>query len=247
MATLTRDAILNRALDMIAAPALNFNDRPSATIVSTAISIMWLQDALNLFYDEFPWAQTLKTASVTLAAAANTFTPPADFIMDVRDGLYLPSSTTGGPLRLQRTPYGQLLARVIFTDTTSAGQGIPKRYTVLSPTSIQYYPTADVAYAATIAYYARPAVLSATTVPVSFPSDLPLIEYVRLRGLEWIRAIDNGSALKYVLGQIADLRKSGLGFEPEDSTIAFDPDQFIPGGSASGTASGWMGPFSTKP
>jgi hypothetical protein len=247
MATLTRDAILNRALDMVAAPALNFNDRPNATIVSTAVSIMWLQDALNLFYDEFPLMQLVKLASVTLAAGASTFTPPSDFIYDVRDGLFLPSSTPNGPLRLQRTTYQQLLARVIFTDTTSAGQGVPKRYAIMSPTVIQYWPTADVAYAAKLAYYARPASLAATDIPVTFPSDLPLVEYVRLRGLEWIRAIDNGSALKYVLSQIADLRKSGLGFEPEDSTIGFDTDQFIPGGSASSVMSGWMGPFSTKP
>jgi hypothetical protein len=238
MATLTRDQILNRALDMVAAPALNTNDRPAGTIVSTALSIQWLQDAINLFADEFPWAQMVATTSVVIPTTG--LVPlPSDFIIDVRDGLYIVSGGTVQGRRLRRLSYQKMLDRVVFL----VAVGSPMRYTVLPP-NLQIWPTTrDQSYTATLAYYARPSILSASAVTV-FPSDLPLIEYVRLRGLEWIRAVEMGSALKYVQQQIADLRKSGLGMEPEDDTIPFDKDQFIQMGDATSTT--WLGPLSNQ-
>ncbi len=238
MATLTRDQILGRALDMVAAPALNNNDRPAGTIVGGALTIQWLQDALNLFADEFPWAQMLTTAAIVIPTTA-IVALPADFIIDVRNGIYIAAGTsTASARRLIRTSYQKMLSGIVGTP----GVGAPTRYTVLPP-NIRFWRTPDVSYPAVLAYYARPAVLGASGVPI-FPSDLPLIEYVRLRGLEWVRAVEMGSALKYAQQQIADLRKAGLAHEPEDDTIPFDPDQFIPMGDSGGLS--WLGPFSNQ-
>src|SRR5260370_5401545 len=127
MASLTRDPILGRALDMIGAPALNDNDRPAGTIVSTALSIGWLQDALNLFADEFPWAQMIAKQSITIAPSA-VVALPADFILDVRNGIYLPVGgiTPGG--RIRRTSFQKFLSY----STSLVGPGSPRRYCVVS-------------------------------------------------------------------------------------------------------------------
>lgn len=236
MATLTRDVLLGRALDMIGAPSLNNNDRPAGTIVATALSLSWLQDALNLLADEFPWAQMVASASVSLTASA-VLTLPADFILDVRDGLYIPSAGSVAAVRLRRLAYQKLVNLQVY----QPGTGTPRRYTALPPV-MQLWPIPNQTYAAKLLYYARPAALGASSIPV-FPSDLPLIEYVRYRGLEWIRSAPEGAALTYLQKQIADLRRSDLGFEPESDTIPFDQDQFIPMGDPS--SSGWMGPFSS--
>lgn len=238
MATLTRDQILNRALDMVAAPSLNNNDRPAGTILSTALSVQWLADAINIFAEEFPWAQALASASISIPPSASV-TLPADFILDVRDGITIAQNQPGGPLRLRRLSFQKYLDRQVMVP----GTGVPTRYVVVPPV-VRFWRTPDATYSATLNYYQRPTTLSAGSVPV-FPTDLPLIEYVRLRGLEWVRAVDAGSALKYAQQQIADIRKSGLAHEPEDDTIPFDRDQFIPAGDPNYTTA-WLGPFSNQ-
>lgn len=238
MATLTRDVLLGRALDMLGSPALNNNDRPAGTIVATAMTIGWLQDALNLLADEFPWAQNVKSAAVSLTASA-VLTLPADFILDVRDGVSIPAGTANSALRLRRLAYQKLVNLQVYR----TGTGVPKRYTCMGQTQMQVWPTPDQTYAGTLRYYARPAALASNGIP-TFPSDLPLVEYVRYRGLEWIGKEKPGAALLYLQSQIADLRKSDLGFEPESDTIPFDGDQFIQMGDVGYTT--WMGPFSNQ-
>jgi hypothetical protein len=230
--------ILGRALDMVGAPALNTNDRPAGTILSTALSVGWLQDILNLMAEQFPWAQAIKTATLVISAQAVPY--PADFILDVRDGVYLMNSAnpTVPNQRIRRLPYQQMLNRMVALPTA----GVPTRYTVLPP-NISFWRTPDITYTATLAYYARPSVETAGTI-ATFPDDVTLIEYVRFRALEWIRAVDPGSALKYAMGRIAAFRKAGLGYEPEDTTIPFDSDQFIQMGDLSATS--WLGPLSNQ-
>lgn len=241
MATLTRDTILGRALDMVGSPALNNNDRPAGTILATALSVGWLADFVNLLAEHFPWAQALATANVTIPTTG-VVPLPSDFILDVRNGLYLLNSAnpTTQNQRLTWTSYQKMLDRLVSIPTT----GAPSRYTVLPP-NLRVWKTPDITYQAVLAYYARPAVASASTV-FTFPDDITLIEYVRLRGLEWIREAktETGAALKYAEARVADFRKAGLGHEPEDDTIAFDRDQFITMGDQSSAQ--WLGPFSNQ-
>src|SRR6266851_96647 len=167
---------------------------------------------------------------------------PADFILDVRDGLYLlnTSNPTTNNARLRRLSYQKMLSRLVTVPTA----GVPVRYTVLPP-NIRVWRTPDISYNAVLAYYARPAVGVSSTV-FNFPDDVTLIEYVRLRGLEWIREAktEAGAALKYAEGRVADFRKAGLGHEPEDDTIPFDGDQFIV--MADQSSAQWLGPFSNQ-
>ncbi len=242
MATLTRDVILGRALDMIGAPALNANDRPAGTILSTALTVGWLADFANLLAEQFPWAQAIKTAAVVIPTTGIINTVPADFILDVRNGLYLLNSQnpTTQNQRLTRTSYQKMLDRLVSIPTV----GAPSRYTVLPP-NIQVWKQPDITYNAVLAYYSRPAVASGSTI-FTFPDDITLIEYVRIRGLEWVRdpKADPGEALKYAASRIAAFRKAGLGHEPEDDTIPFDRDQFI--AMVDQSSAQWLGPFSNQ-
>ena len=241
MATQTRDVILGTALDMIGSPALNANDRPAGSIVATALSVAWLRDILNLLAEQFPWAQAVKVASVSIPTSG-LVTLPADFILDVRNGLYLLNSAnpTTQNQRLTRTSYQKLLDRLVSVPMV----GAPSRYGVVGSV-IQVWKTPDIAYSAQLAYYSRPAVEISSTV-AAFPDDVTLIEYVRLRGLEWVRddKTPPGTALKYAYSQVAKWRKSGLGYEPEDDTIPFDRDQFIAMGDQSSAQR--LGPFSNQ-
>lgn len=254
MATLQRDQILNTALDLVGAPSLNTNDRPSSTILNTsqadgrptALTVGWLRDILNVFAERYPWAQYIKTATITIAGGTATFTAlPSDFILDVRDGIYLPAQGATAAIRLMRTSWQKMIDRQVYI----VGPGAPKRYTILNPGStgitpnVQIWPTPDVNYTATLAYYSRPSVLNPTDVP-AFPSDEVLIEYIRIKGLEWVRAVELGSAQKYAEARLADVRKAGLGFEPEDDTIPFDRNQFLLAGDPNSWS--WLGPFSNQ-
>lgn len=230
MNRLTRDSILNRALDMVDSPSLDEKDRPAGTIVSTALSIGWLQDALDLWHNRFPWAGIVTSTPVTFAVGNDTVALPPTFIMDVREGVLI---TTAGKLRrLGRWP----LQRFVTYNLHRSTPGQPERYVILPP-NLRVWPTPDVAYSGTLWYYSLPAVLAAGTVP-NFPSDWVLVEYVRLRGQEWIDKVPPGTALKYAEDRIRGLLASGLGHEPEDDAIPLDRDRY---GAQGGTRWEWMG------
>lgn len=226
---LNRDQILVRGLDMVDSPSLDTKDRPSGAIIAGALSVGWLQDALDLFHNEFPWAGTVKSTAITLDTTG-LVSVPADFILDVRNGITLPAPNQR---RLARLPLQKLISYQL-ADTTA---GVPRGYTVTEP-DLRIFPMPDKSYSATLWYYALPTVLSANTLP-KFPSDWVLVEYVRLRGLEWLQKIAPGSAMAYAREQIAALRKSGLAGEPEDDEIPLDPLRFRPAGPSAPWD--WMG------
>ena len=61
MNRLTRDQIINRALDLADSSVLDAKDRPSnPTIEIDAISLKWLQEALDLFAKRFPFSLNLR-------------------------------------------------------------------------------------------------------------------------------------------------------------------------------------------
>jgi hypothetical protein len=95
----------------------------------------------------------------------------------------------------------------------------------------------DAPYQATLWYYQVPAALGPTTVP-QFPSDWLLIEYVRLRGREWVNAVPPGTAMEYARKEIGRLRQAGLAGEPEDDTLPFDERRFLTGNAG---PTDWMG------
>ena len=224
----TRDAIIDRALDMLDSPTLNAKERPGGVLTGT-MAVGWLQDALDLFHHEFPWQGVVKKLAVTLDTTG-LLTLPSDFVLDVRDGLVI-----AGHGRLMRTS----LQRFITLQITTATSGDVARY-VVRPPQIEVLPMPRANTAATLWYYSLPAVMTANVLP-NFPSDWLLIEYVRLRGREWHNMLPPGSAVAYAREEINRLRIAGLANEPEDDRIPLDRETFVrPGGR-----NDWMGGTTT--
>lgn len=225
---LTRDALLLRALALIDSPRLDEKDQPtSGTITSTALSIGWLQDALDLAHNLFPMSALLTSATFNITAGTATYTIStitSTFVLDFKDGILLPSDKG----RLRRKAFNALLD--IPTGSTTRDK--PTMYGIQNGTLVlRPVPSEDLT-AATLYYYSLPAVLSASTVP-SFPSDLILVEYIHLRGKEWIREVPPGTAESYLIAAVGRLQKAGLGSEAEiDDQIGIDRHTFPGGGTA---------------
>jgi hypothetical protein len=221
---LNRDQILIRALDLLDSSALDAKDRPSGTIVSTALTIGWLQEALDYFHKKFPYASTIATASLAIGEGTVTVAQPADMILDYRNGIVLANDEG----RLQRRSLSHLLNRPI------AQVGPPSLY-ALRGNVIHLWPKPNKAYNATLYYYQLPATLAAGTIP-SFPDDSVLTDYVWLKGREWHKDASPGSARAYAEQVVKSLQASGLGPEAEEDEISLDPAFVTRGGPAD-----WMG------
>jgi len=211
---LNRDDILNNALDDMDSSVLNEKDRPNGIIVANALSIKWLQQALDRFHKKFPFAADIKSVTLNILENDNTFVLPGDYILDYKDGVLLDDDEG----RLRRRTLSFILNQTQGT-TASPHRSVPKIYAPRGGTLVaDFYPRADKAYTATFHYYALPSVLVDNTVP-SFPDDAILVEYVWLKAREWHRAAPPGTALQFANQQIADLQKSGIGIEAEEDEI----------------------------
>lgn len=234
---LTRDEILIEALDLVDSPRLDEKDRPAgaSTIDSTALSIRWLQRGLDLAHNLYPWQGELKTATFTLVAGTGSYsiaTIASDFVLDFKNGIVLPDDKG----RLRRTALNLLLD---FKTSTSS-QSQPQRYSIHNNLFV-VRPIPRESFASTVLYYySLPSVLTGSVVP-HFPSDMLLVEFVHLRGREWLREIEAGTAEKYLIDACARLQKSGLGPEAEiDDTITLDRDVFPGGGTVYDEGDGWF-------
>jgi hypothetical protein len=221
---LNRDQILIRALDLLDSSALDAKDRPNGTIVSTALTIGWLQEGLDYFHKKFPFASTVATAPLSIGEGVVTLAQPADLILDYRNGILLANDEG----RLQRKSLSYVLNRPIGT------VGAPTVY-ALRGSVIHLWPKPNKPYNATLYYYQLPTVLAAGVVP-SFPDDSVLTDYVWLKGREWHKDAAPGSARAYAEQVVRSLQASGLGSEAEEDEIPFDSSFMSKGGPAD-----WMG------
>jgi hypothetical protein len=191
---------------MINSPTFDAEDKPQGVLKPAAMSIGWLQEALDLFHHEFPFMGTMKKFPIVLISEMLPL--PADFILDVRDGLVILEK---GIVR-QRD-----FRQMIDLWTLNPRPSVPEAY-IIQPPNLSLIPTPDQPYGAILWYYALPAELQPYTVP-QFPSDLILVEYVRLRANEWIRRDAPGTALAYAEVRIQPLHASGLLGEAEPSEV----------------------------
>jgi len=216
---LNRDEILNRALDLADSAVLDSKDRPEGIIVTTALSITWLQEALDYFHKKFPFQAALVTTPVTISENDITITLPADFIQDYKDGILLDDD--GG--RLIRRGLSELLNRSRGT-TASPVRGTPDIYAIRGGL-IEFAPKAQKAFTGTLYYYKLPAVITESQIP-NFPDDFILVQYVWIKAQEWHRVVGTGSALQFANDRIADLQKSGIGNEAEEDVIPLAAERF---------------------
>ena len=206
-------------------PELDQHDRPTAgTIDSGAFSINWFQRCLDEMHQEFPWAGTVTSTTGTVSALNTASAAPADFILDVRDGLMLNvQSTTKSLIRRDFSDIVQFQARNNQGGTPVTSQ--PALYCFRGRT-LSLDITPDQSYTYTLWYYQMPSVLAGSDTP-NFPSDHVLVDFVYLRALEWARKVPQGSAMKYLREvEIPALRTAGLNQEPESDHIPLDRQQF---------------------
>ena len=219
---------------MTDSPTLNSKERPTGVVASTAMCIGWLQDGLDYFHHRFPFGAAIKTVALVWVTSQETYALPTDFIQDYRDGIIL--ATDKG--RMIRKGLGSLLD---LTKDTEGQFGKPAWYAIVA-NKVYIRPLPSSAYNGTVAtlyYYSLPAVLASGDVP-TFPSDIVLVRYAYLRGLEWTRAVPPGSAEQYAESVIASLQKSGIGLEAEDDHIPLDRSRF-PGSRVGSDPDSWMG------
>ncbi|KKK60596.1 hypothetical protein LCGC14_3022770, partial [marine sediment metagenome] len=126
---LNRDTILGRGLDLADSSALDDKDRPLGTIVSGALSITWLQEAIDLFAKRFPFSLNLAESTISISENDTSFSVPSDFIIDYRNGVVLAEDAG----RLLRRSLNFLLNRSIGT-TASPVKGPPSYYAVRGST-----------------------------------------------------------------------------------------------------------------
>lgn len=217
---LDRDTIINRALDLADSSVLDAKDRPSSpTIVSGALSITWLQEAIDLFAKRFPWSLNITDKAITIAENDTSFTVPSDFIIDYRNGIVLDEDQG----RLLRRSLNTLLYRAVGL-TASPVRGTPEIYAVQG-TTIKFSPKAIKEFTGILYYYSLPNTLSGTTVPF-FPDDYILVHYVWIKAQEWHRIVPIGVALQYAEDRIKDLQKAGIGLEAEPTEVELDRGTF---------------------
>lgn len=234
MNRMVRDQILHAGLDMIDNAWLDAHDRPGGVdspLMDNALTIQWLQQGLDRFVREFPWMGAVTTATLTLPTSGS-LPVPTDYILDVRDGMIVPTKQT----RLYRLASLQQYIRSQVVPQGAAS--CPHAYIVQHQT-IRLVPVPQTALSATFWYYALPAALDANDIP-SFPDDFTLSEYIRLRGLEHCRVMQPGTAQQYIAAQIVQLKQAGLGGEPEADEIELDRRHFLPG-PLDYYGAGWMG------
>jgi len=217
---LDRDTIINRALDLADSAVLDAKDRPSNPVLATgALSISWLQEALDLFAKRFPFSNNITTSVVSVAINDSSFAVPSDFIQDYKNGI-LWDENEG---RMTRRGLNALL-NVSLGTTASPHQSIPDIYAVKG-TTIEIRPKSNKARTGTLFYYQLPSILASATVPF-FPDDYILVHYVWIKAQEWHRVVPIGSALQYAEDRIKDLQRSGIGNEAEATEIELDPLTF---------------------
>ena len=243
MGRYTRDEICLQGLELASCPGLTKQDAPGGILDPNAKSIKWLQNALDYFHRKYPFASDILDVDLTIQVnnvdAVLTADPtkylPTDFIVDVRDGIDV--TFNGAFSQIFRKDY-----RTWRLKNQASQSGLAQRpeiYTRLN-NRIKVLPKVSEPLSAVLHYYALPAVLE-TDSPVPFPDEWILIEFIRLKALEWVRTIELLTAQKYLDIALAGLIASGLLNEPEhEGGVPLENNQVIIDGAYNRNS--WMGP-----
>jgi len=243
-----RDELILNMLLLVQNANLEHDEAPGGVVQPTAMSIQWLQDILDFCYHKSPFSSTVTHAPLSCTAQSDTITLPSDFILDVRDG-YLVQSIAGDPLslvRVFRRSFQDLLDQVLGSQRLTGSNYIyPNFYSVVERDAqghqlMHVTPRPQSAVSGVLWYYQLPARLGAADKPV-FPSDQVIIEYMRIRALEWMGLVDIGTSLKYEERLVAGMKSAGLLNEPERTEVPLDTLNYRRQGWKNQPMS-WIGP-----
>lgn len=244
-----RDELINIMLGMVQLSNLEVHDAPHGVVQQNAHSIQWLQDILDFWFHMVPFSATVKHVSLTCTANSEVITMPSNFILDVRNGLEV--QTIPGDIysyqRKTRTPLQKFINRRLLNQNMQSVK-YPEWYCVVGDDEVittQYQtmlvsPIPQIATQCMLWYYALPPRIEANQKP-KFPNDQVCLDYLRLRALEWAGIYEPGTAHKYSMKIVADMRAAGLMNEPEDDEIPLDEQVHRRADWGSGDRNRWMG------
>ncbi len=247
MSRYVRDEIISQGLELASSPTLSNHDMPLGVIDPNAYSIKWLQNALDMFYRKYPFASTVQKVNMTIQAGVEDLVVtsdttrylPTDFIIDCRDGL-LASFGDGGNLqqyRLQKQSFQYWLDQTLNVQRISTNRA--GFYTIINR-RIKITPNVIENTAAGLWYYALPVAVGPLDQP-DFPDEWTLIEFLRLKALEWSRAVEPGIAQVYMTKELSRFQSAGLLQDSEYESVpirnnqVFNDQTYIQRNS-------WMGP-----
>ncbi len=208
----TRDEILTKGLNLVVSSPLDSHDRKGGLISSNAYCIDWLQQALDMAHKRFPFSLDITSAKVlitprlsfvTLLDNPNLFLPE-DFEVDVKDGLVVDFANE--IRRLKRVSFPQWLD--VYNSSFNRGQARPQVYAFWD-NKLQIAPVTESGFPAALWHYRLPDVLGPSDKP-KFPDEWVLVEFIRIKGKEFINQYPPGTAETYMVKQLARLKQSGL-------------------------------------
>lgn len=211
-----RDELIRIGLDMASVPNLKYHDCPDGVVLDSAYSIQWLQDIIDFWYHMVPFSSGVQFVELNIPALTSSIAVPGDFILDVRDG-YIVQTTpdVSSKKRMQRLPLQKWITCDLSCQGKPASHSI---YYMIQGNNIRVSPMSSSIQRAWLWYYFLPASLRSTDKP-PFLSDYVLIEYIRIRALEWCGHFPPGTAQKFCDNIVSQMRSSGLMNEAENDDI----------------------------
>lgn len=243
MSRYSRDEVLIQGLELASSPTVIKHDMPGGTIEPSAYSIKWLQNALDMFHRKYPFSTDVTNVSMYLGvntydlvlSSDHSIYLPTDYILDIRHGLL--GEINNQKFRVERRGFQTWLQASQFNNNTSVRR--PFTYTTVN-NRIKIAPQVSEALSLTLWYYALPAALEAED-QVPFPDEWSLIEFIRLKALEWTRSIEIGTAQAYLTKELGRLRASGLLHETEYDVFPLENNQVLIEGVGGDVRNAWMG------
>jgi len=240
----TRDEIISQGIELSASATIIQHDLGGGLVSPNAYSIKWLQNALDMFHKRYPFSSDVQSVALTipmnsydayLTSDSNKYRP-TDYMIDVRDGIVC--NIRNQSYRLKRLSFQYWLNNTVRNTLQTTTQ--PTIYCTVN-NRFKVAPLLTQAQAATLWYYALPTLLDANDIP-NFPDEWVLIEFVRLKALEWTRSIEPGTAQVYMTKELARLRSTGLLDDTEYEVIPLENNQVIPDGALV-NRNAWMGNY----
>jgi len=243
----TRDEIIIQGIELSSSPTLLKHDMPGGVVASDAYAIKWLQNALDMFHRKYPFSSDVQNVSMYIGAnttdmvlaSDHSLYKPNDFIIDVRNGVICTINTQS--YRLERKAFQSWLQFSLVNQRAVTKR--PNIYTIIN-NRFKIAPVVSEPLLATLWYYALAPALEPDDA-VNFPDEWSLIEFIRLKALEWVRSIEIGTAQVYMQKELARLRSSGLLNESEYEVMPLENNQVFIEGVGADYRNSWMGPLGT--